>query len=102
MRPPNIARDIVQRIYNDTEGYADGAPDASAHDKLCNHVSSLARRALVIMETSDEIEGATDQLEHYPKPGIVSKEYGRGFAAGALFCAVCSSIAIAIAIFLKP
>jgi hypothetical protein len=30
-------------LYNATEGYADGAPDASAHDKLCNEVASLCR-----------------------------------------------------------
>lgn len=30
-------------LYNATEGYADGAPDASAHDKLCNEVASICR-----------------------------------------------------------
>jgi len=30
-------------LYNSTEGYADGAPDASAHDKLCNEVASICR-----------------------------------------------------------
>lgn len=31
---------LIREIYNDTEGYADGAPDASGHDKLCNEISS--------------------------------------------------------------
>ena len=30
-------------LYNSTEGYADGAPDASPHDKLCNEVASICR-----------------------------------------------------------
>lgn len=30
-------------LYNSTEGYADGAPDASTHDRLCNEVSSICR-----------------------------------------------------------
>lgn len=30
-------------LYNSTEGYADGAPDASTHDKLCNEVASICR-----------------------------------------------------------
>lgn len=30
-------------LYNATEGYADGAPDASTHDKLCNEVASVCR-----------------------------------------------------------
>jgi hypothetical protein len=30
-------------IYDMTEGYADGAPDAVAHDKLCNEISSIAK-----------------------------------------------------------
>jgi hypothetical protein len=33
-------------LYKATEGYADGAPDASAHDKLCNEVASLCRTNL--------------------------------------------------------
>ena len=96
MKTPNIARDIVQRIYNDTEGCADGAPDASAHDKLCNHVASLAKRALEIMDLSE------DAGEHHPEPKAVSDgEYGKGFWAGALVCAIFSSITIAVAIFIK-
>lgn len=31
---------VINELYLDTEGYADGAPDASAHDKLCNQISS--------------------------------------------------------------
>ena len=31
---------IILQIYYDTETYADGAPDATAHDKLCNEISS--------------------------------------------------------------
>lgn len=30
-------------LYNSTEGYADGATDASPHDKLCNEVASICR-----------------------------------------------------------
>lgn len=33
-------REVIKSIYDDTEGYADGAPDASLHDKLCNEISS--------------------------------------------------------------
>ena len=33
-------RKLIKTIYYDTEGYADGAPDASSHDKLCNEISS--------------------------------------------------------------
>jgi len=31
---------IIKTIYDRTEGFADGAPDASPHDKLCNEISS--------------------------------------------------------------
>jgi hypothetical protein len=33
-------REAIKAIYDDAEGYADGAPDATAHDKLCNEISS--------------------------------------------------------------
>lgn len=33
-------REVIKAIYHDTEGYADGAPDASDHDRLCNEISS--------------------------------------------------------------
>jgi hypothetical protein len=33
-------RKVIRQVYYDTETYADGAPDASAHDKLCNEISS--------------------------------------------------------------
>ena len=33
-------REVIKSFYDDTEGYADGAPDATAHDKLCNEISS--------------------------------------------------------------
>lgn len=42
-------KQLLSTIYEDTEGYADGAPDASAHDKVCNHVSRLAKRALALL-----------------------------------------------------
>lgn len=42
-------KQLLSTIYDDTEGYADGAPDASAHDKVCNHVSSLAKQALALL-----------------------------------------------------
>lgn len=32
-------REAIKNIYYLTEGYADGAPDASAHDKLCNEIA---------------------------------------------------------------
>lgn len=32
-------REAIKDIYFLTEGYADGAPDASAHDKLCNEIA---------------------------------------------------------------
>lgn len=31
---------LIRQIYYDTETYADGATDATAHDKLCNEISS--------------------------------------------------------------
>lgn len=40
---------ILTNLYNDTEGYADGAPDASAHDKLCNHVAHHVKAALALL-----------------------------------------------------
>lgn len=33
----------LKAIFDCTDPYADGAPDASDHDKLCNEVSALAR-----------------------------------------------------------
>jgi len=36
----------LERLYDDTEGYADGAPDASGHDRLCNEVSHAAKHQL--------------------------------------------------------
>ena len=33
-------REVIKTIYYDTEGYADGAPDASRHDRLCNEISA--------------------------------------------------------------
>lgn len=39
-------RTAMQRLYDMTECCADGAPDASAHDKLCNEVSSKLRHYL--------------------------------------------------------
>jgi len=32
-------REAIKDIYYLTEGCADGAPDASAHDKLCNEIA---------------------------------------------------------------
>ena len=31
---------VIESIYDRNEGFADGAPDASPHDKLCNEISS--------------------------------------------------------------
>ena len=31
---------VIRKVYYETETYADGAPDATDHDKLCNEVSS--------------------------------------------------------------
>ncbi len=33
------AKSIMQTIFDDAEGYADGAPDASPHAKLCNAIA---------------------------------------------------------------
>jgi len=33
-------RKVIREVYYDTETCADGAPDASAHDRVCNEVSS--------------------------------------------------------------
>lgn len=37
------AEDALKRIFDATDPYADGVTDASAHDKLCNEIASLAR-----------------------------------------------------------
>lgn len=34
---------LLRKIFNHTDPYADGAPDATAHDKLCNEISSFIR-----------------------------------------------------------
>lgn len=31
---------VIRKVYYETETYADGAPDATDHDKLCNDISS--------------------------------------------------------------
>lgn len=36
----------LQCIWNDTEGFADGAPDADDHDRMCLHVSAIAKAGL--------------------------------------------------------
>jgi hypothetical protein len=41
-----VAVEGLERLYDDTEGYADGAPDASGHDRLCNEVSHSAKHQL--------------------------------------------------------
>jgi hypothetical protein len=41
-----VAVEGLERLYDDTEGYADGAPDASGHDRLCNEVSHVAKHQL--------------------------------------------------------
>lgn len=41
-----VAVEGLGRLYDDTEGYADGAPDASGHDRLCNEVSHAAKHQL--------------------------------------------------------
>jgi len=30
---------VIRKIYYETETYADGAPDATDHDKLCNEIT---------------------------------------------------------------
>lgn len=37
------AEGALKHIFAATDPYADGAEDASAHDKLCNEIASLAR-----------------------------------------------------------
>lgn len=39
-------RDALRKIYYETEGFADGAPDATAHDKLCNEISGIVYETL--------------------------------------------------------
>ena len=31
---------VIRKVYYETETCADGAPDATDHDKLCNEISS--------------------------------------------------------------
>ena len=38
-----VAVNGLDRLYDDTEGCADGAPDAADHDKLCNEVAHAAK-----------------------------------------------------------
>jgi hypothetical protein len=46
----------LDRLYDDTEGCADGASDATDHDKLCNEVAHAAKfrlqQILTIWEAS--------------------------------------------------
>ena len=37
------ATSALKAIFKETDPYADGAPDASAHDRLCNEIAALAR-----------------------------------------------------------
>jgi len=30
---------VIRKVYYETETYADGAPDATDHDKLCNEIA---------------------------------------------------------------
>jgi len=32
---------VINQLYVETDCYADGAPDATAHDKLCNKISYM-------------------------------------------------------------
>ncbi len=40
------ARDALKAIYEATEGYADGAEDATDHAKVCNEIASIALSVL--------------------------------------------------------
>lgn len=40
LRQVEKMRDAMRQLYDMTEGYADGAPDASPHDRLCNEVAA--------------------------------------------------------------
>lgn len=42
---------VLQTIHDDADGYADGAPDASAHDKLCAQLVDLTRPLLSIIKS---------------------------------------------------
>jgi len=35
---------VIRKVYYKTETYADGAPDATDHDKLCNDISCELER----------------------------------------------------------
>lgn len=42
---------LLQTIHDDANGYADGAPDASSHDKLCAQLVDLTRPLLSIIKS---------------------------------------------------
>lgn len=39
----------LREVYGLTEGNADGAPDASAHDKLCNEIAGMIKPVLNLL-----------------------------------------------------
>lgn len=43
------AKEALTQLYLFTEGYADGAPDASSHDKLCNEISAICKPFVTIL-----------------------------------------------------
>jgi hypothetical protein len=39
-------RDALRKIYDETEGWADGSEDASQHDLMCNQISGIVLETL--------------------------------------------------------
>jgi len=48
-RELNSAKATLTQLYHLTDPYADGAPDASSHDKLCNEISSICKPFVTIL-----------------------------------------------------
>jgi len=41
----------LERIHDEADAHADGAPDASSHDKLCNHLAHQTAVALAVIKS---------------------------------------------------
>lgn len=67
-------------IYDETEGYADGAVDASPHDKMCSYISGLAMRALDL-QIPDPVASLLKGLQDVVRAGC----YRRGEAVAIFY-----------------